>query len=90
MVSVLIILNIVKKFNNSIWNSYFLNKEISINNFKLLTGFRYNYNQNFGLFTITNYFKSKLNNSFEIGFGFNTANLNGIRSIPFIRIKYSL
>ena len=79
-----------KKFNNSIWNSYFLNKEMSINNFKLLTGFRYNYNQNFGLFTITNYFKRKLNNSFEIGSGFNTANLNGIRSIPFIRIKYSL
>jgi len=79
-----------KTFNNSIWNSYFLSKEISISNFKLCTGFRYNYNQNFNFFNITNFIKRKLNDSFEIGFGFNTAYLNGISNISFIRIKYSL
>lgn len=79
-----------KKFNNSIWNSYFLSKRMSINNFKLLTCFRYNYNQNFTVFNITNFIKRKLNDSFEIGFGLNTTYLNGIRNIPFLRIKYNL
>ncbi len=79
-----------KKFNNVIWNSYFLSKETSINNFKLLTSFRYNYNQKFTIFNITNFVKRKLNNSFEIGLGINSTRLNGIINIPFVRIKYSL
>ena len=79
-----------KRFNNLIWNSYFLSKEISINNFIFYTGFSYNYNQNFNFYNITNFVKRKLNDSFEIGIGFNTTYLNGIRNFPLIRIKYSL
>ena len=77
-------------FNNTRWNTYFLVKQINIKNWTINTMLTYNFNQEFSLWSISNYFEKRIFKYVDINFGLNITKIDNFLINPYFGIKYNL
>ena len=77
-------------FNNKRWNTYFLVQKINVKNWTINTMLAYNFNKEFSLVSISNYFEKRIFKYIDINFGLNITKIDNFLIKPYFGIKYNL
>ena len=77
-------------FNNKRWNTYFLVQKINVKNWTMNTMLAYNFNKEFSLVSISNYFEKRIFKYIDINFGLNITKIDNFLIKPYFGIKYNL
>ena len=77
-------------FNNKRWNTYFLVNQINVKNWTVNTMLAYNFNEEFNLLSISNYFERRIFKYIDINFGLNNTKIDKFLIKPYFGIKYNL
>ena len=77
-------------FNNTRWDTYFLINQINVKNWAINTMLAYNFNKEFSLLSISNYFEKRIFKYIDINFGLNITKIDNFLINPYFGIKYNL
>jgi len=77
-------------FNNTRWDTYFLINQINVKNWTINTMLTYNFNKEFSLLSISNYFEKRIFKYIDINFGLHVTRIDDFLIKPYFGIKYNL